>query len=145
MSSVWGKTNVRHRTPAAAIWLASGLAFAALIYSGSLVIITSISVVGCYLAYATPIYLGWRCKPRWVDKRGPWHLGRHSNLINMLALGWVGFSCILMIMPPNVRTGISMGAVITILFLLHRFTGPHQMRKPIWNVTQTATTNRPEP
>jgi amino acid transporter len=133
MAALWSKTNPKHRTPGAAIWLAAGLAFASLIYSGSVSVVTSISVVGCYLAYATPIYLGWRNKPRWVDKRGPWHLGRRSNLINLLALGWTAFICTIMIMPPNVRTGISIGVVIITLFLLHLLTGPHEMRKPRWD------------
>lgn len=145
MAAVWSKTSPRHRTPGPAIWLAVGLAFAVLIYSGSLVIVSSLSVVGCYLAYATPIYLGWRSKPRWVDKRGPWHLGRRSNLINKIALGWTAFICFLMIMPPNVRTGITIAIVIVVLFLLHFFTGPHQMRKPIWNVTENSTADKPEP
>ncbi|MGD0128124.1 MAG: amino acid permease [Terriglobia bacterium] len=53
MAALWSKTNPKHRTPGAAIWLAAGLAFASLIYSGSVSVVTSISVVGCYLAYAT--------------------------------------------------------------------------------------------
>jgi amino acid transporter len=133
MATLWSRTNSKHRTPGAAIWLAAGLAFVGLIYSGSVAVVTSISVVGCYFAYATPIYLGWRTKPQWVDKRGPWHLGRRSNLINLLALGWTAFICTIMIMPPNVRTGISIGVVIITLFLLHLLTGPHEIRKPRWD------------
>lgn len=136
MSSLWSKTDPRLRTPGPAIWLATALAFVVLIYSGSLVIVSSLSVVSCYLAYATPIFLGWKNKSRWVDKRGPWHLGRRSNLINKIALGWTAFIVVLMVMPPNVRTGISIAAVIGVLFLLHHLTGPHQMRKPVWFATE---------
>ena len=144
MAALWSRTNFKHRTPGAAIWLATGLAFAGLIYSGSVAVVTSISVVGCYLAYATPIFLGWKSKPLWVDKRGPWHLGRRSNLINVLALGWTAFICIIMMMPPNGRTGISMAVVIVTLFLLHYLTGPHEMRKPIWIVAETSDTKTAE-
>lgn len=135
LAGFWSKTSSRHRTPGPAIWLAAGLAFAALIYSGSVVVVTSISVVGCYLAYATPIFLGWRSKPRWLDHRGPWHLGRRSNLINLIALAWTAFICVIMVMPPNTRTGISMGVVMVTLFLLHFLTGPHKMRKPVWKIS----------
>jgi amino acid transporter len=143
MAALLSRTNPKHRTPGAAIWLAAGLAFVALIYSGSVAVVTSISVVGCYLA--SPIYLGWRSKSRWVDKRGPWHLGRWSNLINMVALGWTAFICTIMIMPPNARTGISMGVLILTLYLLHLLTRPHEMRKPSWDVTETCDTKVPEP
>jgi amino acid transporter len=138
LTGLWAKTDRKHRTPAPAIWVAAGLAFFALIYSRSIAVVTSISVVACYLAYATPIYLGWRNKARWLAKRGPWHLGRRSNLINVMALGWTAFICTLMVMPPNTRTGVSMAVVIGVLFLLHYFTGPHEMRKPIWNEIEKA-------
>lgn len=145
MAALWSKISHKYRTPGAAIWLAAGLAFAGMIYSGSVAVVTSISVVGCYLAYATPIYLGWRSKPKWIEKRGPWHLGSRSNLINVLALGWTVFICAVMVMPPNTRTGFSIGAVIVILFLLHRFTGPHEMRKPAWDGVDTAQIKVAEP
>lgn len=138
MASFWSRTSAKHRTPGAAIWLAASLAFLGLVYSGSVAVVTSISVVGCYLAYATPIYLGWVKKPQWIHKRGPWHLGKRSNMVNLLALGWTAFICVVMIMPPNTRTGISMGVVIATLFLLHHFTGPHQMRKPQWEGVEAA-------
>ncbi len=132
LAALWGKTNHRHRTPAAAIWLVTGLAFAAMVYSGSVAVVTSLSVVGCYLAYSIPIFLGWRKKSQWLSKRGPWNLGRQSNLVNILALAWTIFICFIMIMPPNARTGYSIGAAIVVLFALHHFTGPHEMRKPNW-------------
>ena len=75
--------------------------------------------MGCYLAYNIPVYLGWRRKRQWMDKRGPWHLGRHSNLINVLALVWTVFICAIMIMPPNVLAGISLAVVLVVLYALH--------------------------
>ncbi len=142
LAGVWGRTNPRHRTPAPAIWLAAGLAFAAMVYSGSVAVVTSLSVVGCYLAYSIPIFLGWRKKAQWISLRGPWHLGRRSNLINLLALAWTVFICFVMMMPPNARTGASIAVVIAVLFLLHFFTGPHEMRKPLWMTPENP--ERPE-
>ncbi len=138
-SQRWGRTSPKHRTPVAAIWLVTGLAFAAMIYSGSVAVVTSLSVVGCYLAYSIPIFLGWRKKPQWTAKRGPWSLGGRSNLINLLALAWSAYILFIMIMPPNQRTGFSIGVLMLMLFLLHFFTGPHQMRKPTWIVGERST------
>jgi len=125
-----------HQTPARAIWLSVILAFVALIYSGAYSVVTSISVVGFYISYIIPVYLGWRKKRQWLAHRGPWHLGPWSNAINFLAIAWTAFICVIMVMPPNTRTGYSMTVVILALYLLHLFSGKHEMRKPSWNLVQ---------
>ncbi len=123
-----------YQTPARAIWLSVSLAFVALIYSGAYSTVTSISVVGFYISYIIPVYLRWRAKERWHSQRGPWHLGRWSNSINLAAMAWTVFICVIMVMPPNQRTGYTVAAVILALTLIHRFGGDHEMRKPIWNL-----------
>jgi amino acid transporter len=140
MAKFWSKTHPQHKTPGAAIWLSVAVAFLALVYSASYSVVTSLSVLGCYLAYNIPVYLGWRRKLEWVDKRGPWHLGQRSNLINVLALVWTVFICAIMIMPPNALAGISMAVVLAVLYALHRFTGPHEIRKPTWVVAEAPAT-----
>ena len=75
LAQFWCQTNPRHKTPGAAIWLSVAVAFLALVYNASYSVVTSLSVVACYLAYNIPVYLGWRRKREWLDKRGPWHLG----------------------------------------------------------------------
>jgi amino acid transporter len=125
-----------HQTPARAIWLSVSLAFLALIYSGAYSVVTSISVVGFYISYIIPVYLGWREKPRWLSKRGPWHLGQWSNTINFLAMVWTVFICVIMVMPPNIRAGYTMAAVMLALYLIHIFSGKHEMRKPTWDLAQ---------
>src|SRR5208283_4448183 len=137
LAKFWSKTHPHHQTPGAAIWLSVALAFLALVYSASYSVVTSLSVVGCYLAYNIPVYLGWRRKQQWIAKRGPWHLGRRSNLVNVLALVWTVFICAIMIMPPNVLAGISMAVVLAALYALHRFTGPHEIRKPTWAAAES--------
>lgn len=123
-----------HQTPAPAIWLSVSLAFVALIYSGAYSTVTSISVVGFYISYIIPVYLGWRAKQRWHSQRGPWHLGRWSNSINLVAMAWTVFICVIMVMPPNQRAGYTVAVVMLVLYLIHRFSGKHEMRKPIWNL-----------
>ncbi len=132
---VWSRTSPRHQTPLPAIWLSVVMAFAAAIYGGAYSVVTSLSVVGFYLSYIIPVYLGWRNKERWIGKRGPWHLGASGKTINFLAIAWTLFICAIMMMPPNERTGWSIAGLIGILFVLHRMTGPHEMRKPVWEST----------
>jgi amino acid transporter len=132
LARLWSRTHSQHKTPGPAIWLSVGVAFLALAYNASYSVVTSLSVLGCYIAYGIPVYLGWRRKRDWVDKRGPWHLGGYSNAVNLLALGWTVVICAIMVMPPNTVAGISMAMVIALLYSFHRFTGPHEIRKPTW-------------
>lgn len=119
-----------HQTPARAIWLAVVLAFVALVYSGAYSVVTSISVVGFYISYIIPVALGWRKKQKVLALRGPWHLGRWSNVINSLAIAWTVFICAIMVMPPNTRAGYTMAGVILVLYLLNLISGKHETRKP---------------
>jgi len=145
LARLWSRTHPRHKTPGAAIWLSVAVAFLALVYSKSYSVVTSLSVIGCYLAYNIPVYLGWRRKREWIGKRGPWHLGRRSDLINALALAWTAGICTIMIMPPNTLAGISMAAVLAVLYGLHRLTGPHEIRKPTWVTAEDPITPNLQP
>jgi len=141
---VWSCIGSEHKTPGRAIWLSVVLAFAAMIYSRAYSVVTSISVVGFYISYIIPVYLGWRRKREWIAKRGPWHLGKASNWINALAVLWTLFICFLMVMPPNARAGLGLGVVLLILFALHQVTGPHEVRKPVWAPAETNPANIPK-
>ena len=133
LARVWSTISPRHQTPAAAIWLSVVLAFGAMIYSGTYSVVTSVSVIGFYLSYIIPVFLGWRVKEQWLTKRGPWHLGKWSNLINVLAVIWTVLICIIMVMPPNTRGGLGMAGVLAILFVMHRWSGPHEICRPVWD------------
>jgi amino acid transporter len=106
---VWKHVSPTHRTPAPAIWISVTAAFAVAIYSGAYSVVTSISTIGLYLSYIIPVYLGWRARRahRWQE-RGPWHLGRYSDAVNLAALGWTVFICVMLVMPPNQRAGATM-------------------------------------
>lgn len=132
LASVWSQVNARLKTPVPAIWLSGTLAFVAMIYSRAYSVVTSISVIGFYLAYIAPVYLGWRKKSSWRAKRGPWHLGAASNTINLLAVLWTVVICVVMVMPPNARAGWCIVSVMGVLFLLHVASGKHKMYKPQW-------------
>ena len=132
LSHIWSRVSVTRKTPAAAIWLAAAFAFLAMVYSDAYSVVTSISVVGFYLSYIIPIYLGWRRKDSWKLKRGPWQLGNASNAINCLAILWTLFICAVMVMPPNVRAGEGIAVVIGVLLIFHLVSGKHRIHKPNW-------------
>lgn len=134
LSKIWSHINPRHKTPAPAIWLSVVLAFGAMVYSGAYSVVTSISVVGLYLSYIIPVYLGWRKKSLWLEKRGPWHLGNSSNVINVLAIVWTVGICAIMVMPPNTRAGWGIAAVMGVLLALHATLGKHKVQTSHWNL-----------
>ena len=58
---------------------------------------TSIAVIGLYIAYVTPTYL--RLRQGENFRRGPWHLGRWSYVVGWIAVVWVVFITILFMLP----------------------------------------------
>ena len=107
-SRIWSKVNPRTGTPTNSIWfcvtLSIILALPALISSTAYLAVTSIAVIGLYIAYVVPVFLR-RLTPDFVP--GPWNLGRWSPLIGWLAVGWVVLICILFVLPPAYPITIS--------------------------------------
>lgn len=107
IGSRWLKqVHPRHRTPIAAMVVTSVLALLLCLYAAAYTVVTSISVIALYLAYALPVYLNWRNRRRgvgeWVTaKSAPWNLGRWSPLVNGIALAWVAFLVVIFSIPPN--------------------------------------------
>jgi amino acid permease (GABA permease) len=100
-SSTWHKINPRTRTPTAAVWLAAGGAFIlGLPYLWNLTAyaaVTSIAVIGLYIAYVIPTFL--RLRQGDAFARGPWHLGRWSRAVGTVAVGWVCVITVLFMLP----------------------------------------------
>src|SRR3954452_2791204 len=100
-SSFWHKINPKTRTPTNAIWLAAVGAFLLglpyLWNATAYAAVTSIAVIGLYIAYVMPTFLrllqGDRFEP------GPWHLGRWSRPIGIVAVVWVVFITVLFMLP----------------------------------------------
>ncbi len=59
--------------------------------------VTSISVIGLYIAYTIPIYLRWRMGDRFEP--GPWTLGSKYKWINLIAIVWVILCVIIFCLP----------------------------------------------
>jgi amino acid permease (GABA permease) len=100
-SKLWHKINHRTRTPTNAIWLAAGGAFVLglpyLWNATAYAAVTSIAVIGLYIAYVLPTLL--RLLQGDNFKPGPWHLGRWSRPIGIIAIVWVVFITILFMLP----------------------------------------------
>ena len=100
-SEFWHRINPRTRTPTNSIWFAAVGAFILglpyLISPVAYFAVTSIAVIGLYIAYGLPILL--RLLAGEHFQRGPWHLGRWSYIVGWLAVIWIAFIAILFVLP----------------------------------------------
>src|ERR1700704_3567063 len=100
-SNFWHRINPRTRTPTNSIWFAAVGAFLLglpyLINYTAYAVVTSIAVIGLYIAYGIPIFLRLRAGSSFVP--GPWHLGRWSRLVGTIAGVWIAFIAILFVLP----------------------------------------------
>ncbi|MDP9241197.1 MAG: amino acid permease [Actinomycetota bacterium] len=100
-SDLWHRINPRTRTPTNAIWLGAGGAFLLglpyLWNTTAYAAVTSIAVIGLYIAYVLPTVLRLRLGDEF--QRGPWHLGRWSRPIGIIAVVWVAFITVLFMLP----------------------------------------------
>jgi amino acid transporter len=65
--------------------------------------VTSIAVIGLYIAYTIPVFLRWRMRDRFSP--GPWTLGRHYRWLNPVAFVWVGL-CVVIFCLPTSQAGV---------------------------------------
>jgi hypothetical protein len=97
--NLWHSLN-RGRTPRNAIILAVVcsfiLAVPTVVDFVAYVAVTSIAVIGLYIAYAIPIFLR-QFAPDF--KPGPWRLGVWSGPIGWIAVIWVAFVSVLFMLP----------------------------------------------
>jgi amino acid transporter len=103
--NLWRRLN-SHRTPT---WAVVFVAVFALIitlpaYKGNhaglpvaFLAVTSISVIGLYIAYTIPVFLRWRMGDAFEP--GPWTLGRKYKWVNLIAIVWVGLCVIIFCLP----------------------------------------------
>jgi len=100
-SALWHQINARTRTPTNAIWLAAAGAFVLglpyLFNATAYAAVTSIAVIGLYIAYVTPTYL--RLRQGDAFEPGPWSLGRWSRPIGVVAIAWVASITVLFMLP----------------------------------------------
>ena len=98
---IWHKINPRTRTPTNAIWFATVGAFILACpywfnYT-AYAAVTSIAVIGLYVAYIIPVFL--RVRAGRDFQAGPWSLGKWGVLNGTIATIWVVFICLLLMLP----------------------------------------------
>jgi amino acid transporter len=138
-SRFWHRLD-RGRTPRNAIILSAICAFVLAIPSVvsdvAYVAVTSIAVIGLYIAYVLPILLRLFARD---FRRGPWHLGAWSRPIGIISVVWVIFISILFMLPTanpitlqtfNYTPFVVLGAlvILSVWWLASArnwFTGPH--------------------
>ena len=59
---------------------------------------TGIAVVGLYIAFILPVILRFRQGDKF--EHGAWSLGKKYKWLNLIAIIWVGFICIVFFLPP---------------------------------------------
>jgi amino acid transporter len=128
------RVSERHRTPALAIWVCLATAFVLALWSQAYSVIVSISTIGFYVSYGIPILLAVRARRRGWLERGPWHIGRWSTTVNLIAIVWIAFVTVLFMLPPSEQTGYTFAGALTLLasydFLWARrhFAGPPALK-----------------
>jgi amino acid transporter len=107
-ATFWHRINKRTGTPTNSIWFAVVFAFilgVPYIWSPvAYAAVTSIAVIGLYIAYIIPIFL--RLKAKDSFEVGPWSLGRKTYLIGWSAVVWVIFICFLFMLPELSPIGV---------------------------------------
>ncbi|WP_084703902.1 amino acid permease [Phaeacidiphilus oryzae] len=102
-SAFWHRINGRTRTPTNAVWLAAVGAFVLglpyLWNTTAYAAVTSIAVIGLYIAYVIPVFLRVRQGDRF--QRGPWHLGRWSRVVGVAAVAWTCVITVLFMLPTG--------------------------------------------
>jgi amino acid transporter len=65
--------------------------------------VTSMSVIGLYIAYTIPVFLRWRMGGKFQP--GPWTLGSKYRWVNPIAFVWVAL-CVVIFCLPTGQTGV---------------------------------------
>ena len=119
-SGLWHRINHRTRTPTNSIWLAAVGAFILglpYLYSPTAYFaITSIAVIGLYVAYVSPVFLRLRAGNRFIE--GPWTLGRWSRPVGIIATIWVAVIFVLFMLPQFLPITVSSFNYTPVVFIV---------------------------
>jgi amino acid transporter len=121
-----------HQTPSPAIWATVIVAFLAAVWSDAYAVITSMSVIGLYLSYITPVFLFFLRRRHDVIKMGPWHLGRFGPWINGIAIVWTVFINAIVGLTDNMRAGKAMLALLIVLSVWYVLGERKRFKGPAW-------------
>jgi amino acid transporter len=133
-SGLLQKINPRHGTPGPAIWSVVAASTAAMVWTGAVPVVTSLSTVALYLAYIIPVGLGLRARlsgSAWPDA-AVWRLGRAGVAVNTVALVYTVFIAGVLVMPPSDLAGKTLAGVLIALLLIYVIEVRRKFRGPEW-------------
>jgi amino acid transporter len=136
----------RHHTPVIATIVTAALSVAICLYAAAWFVVTSISTICLYLAYAIPIFLNLRNRWRGEGESmspaiAPWSLGRWSGLINGIAVAWVIVITVVFMLPPNELVLWTMLAVGVVLATYWKLVARRSFRGPASAVSREVATS----
>ncbi|MGH9935034.1 MAG: amino acid permease, partial [Blastocatellia bacterium] len=137
-SGLWKQVSRKHSTPVYTIWLCVIAAFLGAVYSKAYSVVTAISAIGLYISYVIPVFLHLRAGK---IERGPWHLGRYSAAINIIAVLWAVFLSVILCLADQ-RTWKSILAVSILLGLWYGLRERRRFKGPSWAAAQPETAER---
>ena len=129
------KVNARFGTPGPSIWSVVLASLAAMLWTGAVPIVTSLSTVALYIAYAAPIWLAWRARRAGSEwpRQAVWTLGRYGPAFNICAVAYSAFICVVLIMPPNELAGKTLAGLLGALTVLYAAIARRKYRGPEWS------------
>ena len=133
-SGFFKRVNHKHGTPAAAIWALVLASAAAMAWSGAVPVVTSLSTTAIYISYIIPVIFGLRARLRGSNwpALAEWRLGRWGVLVNLVAVVYISFICVVLIMPPNELAGKTLAALVFVLILIYFIEVKNKFTAPRW-------------
>jgi amino acid transporter len=143
------RVSPRFGTPGPAIWAIVLASFSAMVWTGAIPVVTSLSTVSLYLAYIIPVALAYRARrrsPPWTTL-SVWTLGRWGSTVNVIAITWAAVISVILVMPPNQLAGLTLAGVLGALGLVYRLHVRSSLRLPHWleDSGETAEVTAPPP
>jgi amino acid transporter len=134
-STVLSRVSAKNGTPGPAIWAIVAASLVAMLWSGGIPVVTSLSTVSLYVAYVVPVALGLRARktrPEWTQN-AVWSLGRYGRAINVIAILYTGAICVILVMPPNALAGQTFVGLCLALTLLYLVSARRYYRGVSWH------------
>jgi amino acid transporter len=134
-SGLLRRVHPKHGTPGPAIWAIVGASLAAMVWSGAIPVVTSLSTVALYVAYVIPLILGLRARRRghpWTTW-AVWNLGAAGPMVNTVAILYTIFICVVLVMPPNLLAGQTFAGLVLALAALWFFKARSYYAGPDWS------------
>jgi len=100
LSHIWKRVAYKYDTPIYSVFLASFATIILCTAAKFLPEITSLSTMGIYFSYVITLGTALLNRRKIQEKRGPFHLGRFSCIVQAISFLWAVFVTAIMVIPP---------------------------------------------